>query len=448
MKRVKHRTLSALVFVLILFVGLGIYLVRYFTQGGKWVSFSANQAVYSDGILNVGTLLDRNGMILASVSDGERTFAEYSLTRRATLHAVGDKSGNIGTGAIYAFAPQLIGYNPVFGVSSFSGKGQSVYLTLDANLNEVAYEALAGRKGTVAVCNYETGEVLCMVSSPTFDPADPPSISDDDESYEGVYINRFLSSTFSPGSTFKLVTTVAALEKIDDLYDREFYCAGSLEVERDTITCTGTHGTITIEEALAVSCNCAFAELALELGGDTISKYFEDLGFAEQDKVNGILTASGKYDIAPDDSSDLGWSGVGQYNDMVNPAAMLKFMCAIANGGEAKNLNLIYKSGIFKRMNLGSDRLLKKGTADELSDMMSFNVHYNYGADNYPGLELHAKSGTAEVGGGKSPHAWFVGFISNPDNPLAFVVLVENGGSGSSVAGSVANTVLQAAISG
>ena len=78
--------------------------------------------------------------------------------------------------------------------------------------------------------------------------------------------------------------------------------------------------------------------------------------------------------------------------------------------------------------------------------MMRYNVQTSYGDDNYPGLNLCAKSGTAEVGGDMSPHAWFVGFIDNEETPLAFVVVVENGGWGSQTAGTVANTVLQEAV--
>ena len=90
---------------------------------------------------------------------------------------------------------------------------------------------------------------------------------------------------------------------------------------------------------------------------------------------------------------------------------------------------------------------VRDSTASALSDMMSYNVESNYGSWNYPGLEMHAKTGTAEFGDGTS-HAWFAGYITNSDAPLAFVVLVEHGGSGYSVASPIANTVLQQAVFG
>ncbi|MBQ4625232.1 MAG: hypothetical protein IJB51_11895, partial [Clostridia bacterium] len=100
-------------------------------------------------------------------------------------------------------------------------------------------------------------------------------------------------------------------------------------------------------------------------------------------------------------------------------------------------------TGIYKAE---SKKLLSADTAERLTAMMRNNVEEVYGADRFPGLDICAKSGTAEVGGGKEPHALFAGFLRNEDAPMAFIVIVENGGRGSTVAGNVASTVLQAAV--
>ena len=104
---------------------------------------------------------------------------------------MGDRAGNIATGARQAFSEQLSGFNPILGTTA---GGHNVYLTLDADLNRTAYEALNGRKGAVGVYNYKTGELLCMVSTPTFDPENPPEIQDGDSRYEG-HTQPFLSAT-------------------------------------------------------------------------------------------------------------------------------------------------------------------------------------------------------------------------------------------------------------
>lgn len=451
MKKIKRRSAAALVLIFALIAGMLLFLGRYIKDGSDWAAFSANSTVYKSGVLIKGTVYDRNGVLLSGVTESGRYYSDDYTTRLSTLHAVGDIQGNIGTGALSMFTSELTGYNFVGGNYSVDNKGNDLYLSIDARLNNVAYNALNGRRGTVAVYNYKTGEVICMVSAPSFDPNDPGSVSADDTS--GVYLNRFLSSVFTPGSIYKIVTSIAAIEEMPDIYERRFTCNGSLAVGADVVKCTGTHGEITFEQALAVSCNCAFAEIALDLGADILQKYAANLGLTEAHSVSGIKTAAGKYE-ASDSDIEVAWSGVGQSTDLVNPAAMLRLMGAVANGGKAVEPTLIsdvknslgVSAGLYPKTS--EDKLLSVETAEKISDMMNYNVVYTYGEGNYPGLKLHAKSGTAEVGAEAEPHAWFTGFITNENYPLAFVVMVENGGWGSSAAGAVANAVLQAAVNG
>ena len=447
-KKVKNRAFYTLVLVAAVIAGLGFYIVRYAVSGSKWASAAFNPAVYSGGALKAGTLTDRSGVVLADVTDGKRTFANNADVRRSTLHVTGDKQGNIGTGALAVYAPELMGYNIFTGAHSRTGEGKRIALTIDSQLSVEAYKALNGRRGAVMVMNYETGEVLCMVSNPSFDPSNPPGNIDSDPRYEGVYLNRAISSAFTPGSTYKLLTAAASIECISDIYEREFVCEGALKTEHGTVTCNRTHGKLTFEEALTVSCNSTFGELALELGADKLAEYARKYGLSERTEVGGIKTAKGNFDKAAPDTADLAWSGVGQYNNAVCPAAMLRFVGAVANGGRAVEMNLLMKTGVSSFFSAGSTRIMRKDTARQLGEMMDYSVHQKNVVRNFPGLELHAKTGTAEVGGGKNSHAWFVGYITNEGYPLAFVVIVENGGGGFAVASPIANRVLQAAIKG
>lgn len=367
--------------------------------------------------------------------------------RLATLHAVGDEWGNISTSALSLFRDRLVGFNPITGTS---GEGHKLYLTLDSQLNEAAYDALDGRKGVVAVYNYETGDILCMVSTPTYDPVDPPEIEDGDEEYSGVYLNRFLSGLYTPGSIFKVVTTAAALENLYDIQQRTFTCTGRVEIGGDVITCPYAHGEMDFEDALACSCNCVFAQLAVEMGGETVQRYAQDAGLLDEHSINGIMTEAGLYEIG--NSNELGWSGIGQYHDLVNPCAMMTLMGTIAADGTAAQPHLICKETSMSGLSLVDDEktsftepVWSAGTYATLRSMMRSNVLLNYGQDRFGDLAVCAKSGTAEVGSDKSPHAWFTGFIDDSSCPLAFVVLVENGGGGSDVAGSIAASILQQA---
>ena len=145
---------------------------------------------------------------------------------------------------------------------------------------------------------------------------------------------------------------------------------------------------------------------------------------------------------------------MGQHKDQVNPCALMVYMGAIANGGKAAEPYLIQKTvsalGIpsLPHLTRKTGTLVSGNTADALADMMADNVEKTYGTKRFPNMDICAKSGTAEVGEGQTPHAWFAGFLRNEDAPYAFVVLVENGGGGSSVAGTVAGRVLDIMVNG
>lgn len=447
MKKIEKRAIMCLCLALVLFIGLGIFCYRYVKDGDDWVSYEGNRDVYSEGDLAKGALYDRNGLLLMQNTSDGPVYNDSASVRKALMHITGDADNNVSTGANRAFTDELIGYDLVNGVYTLNNAGESLTTTLDANVCATAYEALNGRHGTVGVYNYKTGEIVCMVSSPTYDPADPPSAPE-----EGSYINRFTSATFVPGSIFKLVTAAASIENLDDAYTWTVNCTGSVDYGHgDKVTDMSVHGTVDLRKALEVSCNCYFGQLAEKLGSGQIKVYTEKLGLTKSVDINGIKTVPGTFDY-PESGVGLAWTGIGQWHDMLNPCSMMVYMGAIANDGKAITPYIINPSSLVgkkflqlttEEFNLKSEKLIEASTASSLKDMMANNVENHYGSNSFPGLAVCAKSGTAEVGNGKNPNAWFVGFLDDPDNPYAFVVLVENGGYGSSVAGSVANTVLQ-----
>ena len=424
MKKVKRRASAALLIAALLVVGLAVYLVRLADDGGAWAS-------YFNGGTPGGTILDRNGVVLYTSGDDGYSFAEDWSTRVACYHLIGDTAGNIRTGALRQFRDKLAGYNFIEGATS----GETISLTIDSSLNVAAYSALAGRNGAVMLMDYTTGEILCMVSSPGDDPANPTS-----EPAEGTYLNKCLSSSFTPGSVFKLVTLAAAIDNIPDLFERSLWCEGSMIVDGAKLTCTGNHGSQTIEQALANSCNCAFGTLALELGPDIMAEYAEKLGMTAALTLDGMDVLSGSFTKGEEGSVGLAWSGVGQYEDLVCPYAMVRYVSAIANGGSVYEPTLLGHGSLDKET-----ELLSADTAQKISEMMNYNVQNAYGSWVFPGLNVSAKTGTAEVGDGTS-HAWMTGFLNDPEHPYAFVVLVEHAGGGLTNAAPIVNQVLQAAV--
>ena len=448
MKKLQRRTLFVLLFILALAAGTVVLCAFYVKDGAQWASFYGNQHVYTNGRIASGSIQDRNGTTLFDCAEGQ--YSDDKTTRISTLHAIGDKQGNINTGSKNLFADQLVGFSLITGTS---GTGNTIKLTLDANLNNAAYQAMAGRKGVAALYNYETGEVLCMLSTPSFDPADDAEaakVTAGDSNYDGAYLNRFLSGTYTPGSTFKLVTAAAALETLHNEDSFSYTCTGSLTLNGEKITCPSVHGTQDFATALANSCNGAFATLATQVGGKTLEKYAKEAGLTSKVNVNGLNTAAGSFTAGTSDN-DVGWSGVGQYKDLVNPCAELTLMGCIAQGGSAATPRLLKSVTSSKGLPVAhvttetSKIGWKADTCDKIRTLMHNNVTSNYSKNlDFGGLNVCAKSGTAEVGTSK-PHAWFVGFVEDSTYPYAFVVVVENGGWGSSVAGGVAASLLKAA---
>ena len=393
-------------------------------------------------MINRGTVSDRyDEMLMECTRDGIIYNDEYDV-RRATVHAVGDPAGNIASGAINVFKSQLIGYDVLNGTYDTSAEGKRIKLTIDARANVAAYRALGNRTGLVGVFNWKTGEVLCMVSTPTFDPAG--DLPDDDDGV-GYYFNNFIDGTITPGSTFKLVTSAAVIDNLKNRDSFTFDCDGINEYNGVDFTDVHAHGEVDFRSALAQSCNGAFGELTRELGADVMQQYTENAGLTEPVEMDGVKTAAGSFSFPSDDNVKLSWAGIGQADDLVNPCAMMVYVGAIANGGEAIQPTMI-KSATFLREITGGKslgRYLEKSTAVELRSMMKNNVVENYGEENFEGLDIYAKSGTAETGS-YSPDAWFVGFTDDTDAPYAFVVWVKEGGYGSEAAAPIARSVIWA----
>lgn len=448
MKKITRRAILCLVLAAGLVLGLAVYVGNWLSQGDSWATYVANDHLYANGRLLRGQVADRNGVVLATAGEGGWRFHDSAGVRKATLHAVGDSQGMIGGGAINAFTDRISGYNLITGAKPILAQRQ-LRLTLDAELCRVAREAMGSYHGTIGVYDYRSGAILCLVSAPSYDPADPPQINDGDPAYEGAYLNRLLAASFTPGSTFKLVTAIAALENLPGVESRSFHCDGVWQQDGASLTCPQAHGDLTLAQALSVSCNCVFGALSLELGAETLAACIDRCGLTSSYSVNGLTTAVSSFVLEDSDPEALAWSGVGQGQDLVNPCAMMVLAGAIANQGQAATPQLISSVRTTDGLRLSlylprRTRLLSAETADSLAQMMRNNVTDNYGAGNFPGLALGAKSGTAQTGSGED--GWFVGFLSDPEHPLAFVALLEGSGAGREAAARAANAVLQAAV--
>ena len=435
MKRTMSRSIISFILAAAFLLGLGLLCFRYVKDGSLWANQTYNQHLASGtGLGGAGKIYDRNGVVLAESVDSQRVYCSDYYTRVATLHCVGDDSYNIATAVQTRYRAQLSGYSAVFGygLSESVKSSGNIHLTIDADVCRQVYNAFGGKKGACIVYNYKTGDVLCMVSTPSFDPWNVPEVVED-----GAYLNNAVSSTYSPGSIYKIITLAALLESGADIENMTFTCEGEKVFGNDTVTCLENHGEMNIYQAFAWSCNIAFADAATYAGADNMQKTSEKLGVTKSFDISGINTLSGYFDVEDANENQLAWAGVGQYTNMVNPTQMAILCGAIANGGVAKQPTYINSVG-----SAGSVRLMSEDTAQKIQDIMRYTITDYYGDAMFEGLSVGAKTGTAEVGEGKEPNAWMVGYSTDEDYPLAFAVVVEEGGYGFYSAGPIARIAM------
>ena len=455
MKKVLNRSLLTWFLAIAFFIGLGYFVVNLVIHSSEWAQKPMNAHLSVTGLAQAGNIYDRNGVLLATSIDGERYYSNDYSTRLAMLHTVGDDSVNISTALQSVYRTGLTGYNYILGLGlpdSFRSSSD-LNTTLDAEACAAAYNAMAEieYKGACVVYNYKTGEVICDVSTPCYDPYDPVTITEGDHTYDGVYIDNVISSTYPPGSTFKLVTAAAAIETIEGSENRLLYCEGSKIIGGEYVTCVEPHGEIDMKEAMAVSCNIYFAELAVELGPEKMTEYANAMGFNKNFKLDANDVAMSRYSVKDADTAALAWSGVGQYTDMANPLHMAMIASAIANGGtptepyilESVNSLFDFKNILTGTHGRNGARMIKSSTATKLGDMMRYTVSDHYGDSMFGDLHVAAKTGTAEVSDG-AEDGWIVGYVTDEGCPLAFAVVIEHGGFGFSSAGPVANAAVAA----
>ena len=449
MNRVSRRANALILLVLLLAGGVGFFIYEYFTMAEQWVVSPGSPHVFNSSNIGTGQVVDRSGTLLLDLTQS-RAYAESGSVRKATLHWLGDRNGSISAPAIAHYGKEMTGYDVIDGLYNYGGASGQAQLTISAEIQKIALKAMGDRKGTVAVYNYKTGEILCAVTTPTYDPDDVPDIEGDTTgAYEGIYLNRFVQSVYIPGSIFKTVTTAAALACVPGIQDMNFTCEGVYQYGIDKVTCEKVHGTKNLKDALASSCNCIFGQIANLVGAENLQKYADQFQITKSVKFDGITTAKGNFDVSDAAAVELAWGGIGQYTDQINPCRFMTFMGAIAGGGQAAQPHLVStvtlgEETTYQAKAASTGRIMDEEIAGILQEYMRNNVKKVYGADNFPGLTVCAKSGTSQLGGDQKANAMFAGFVADEEYPLAFIVVVENGGYGASTCVPILSKVLAA----
>lgn len=422
-------------------------------------SYNARLDSFADRIVR-GDILSSDGNILARtrVSDDGTEIREYPFGAVFT-HVVGySDHGKSGLEALANFYLLSSHVNPVEKtmneLSDIKNPGDSVFTTLDAELQQTAYDALGERKGAVVVMEPDTGKILAMVSRPGYDPNTLASdwdmlISGDNK--EAQLLNRASQGVYPPGSTFKIVTMLEYIrEHPDDWRSYTFDCDGQYELGEYTISCYhgNAHGNQTLEQAFANSCNGAFASLGLELNLGGMKTLTDQLLFNAQLPVALAYSKSSYAMGTAADTWEILQTSIGQGATQMTPLHNAMVTTAIANGGVLMKPYLIDRvenvlgEEVKKFLPASAGSLMTAAEADTLSGLMRQVVTEGTGSavrtDDYA---VAGKTGSAEFEKDRETHAWFTGFAPADDPQLVVTVLVEESGSGGQVAAPIARSL-------
>ncbi|CAN5297732.1 penicillin-binding transpeptidase domain-containing protein [soil metagenome] len=347
-------------------------------------------------------------------------------------------------------------------------QGASVLLTLDPRAQAAAYEGLQGNRGAVVALDPRTGAVLAMVSLPSFEPARLSSFEPADireyyaslnDATDDPLLNRAISKTYPPGSTFKVVTAAAALESGQVTPETEIPSPVLLDLPQTDSdlrnfggsACSGE--TSTLAEALRISCNTAFGALGLQLGDEVLREQAGAFGFGENDLRVPTSVADSRF---PDDPNapQTAQSAIGQFDVRVTPLQMAMVAAGVANGGEVMEPYLVreVQSPDLSVLRTAGNDVLSRAVSDdvaaELTQMMELVVAEGSGRRaQIDGVRVAGKTGTAQHAPGRPPHAWFIGFAPADDPQVAVAVVVEDGGNlGSEATGGALSAQIAAAV--
>jgi len=373
--------------------------------------------------------------------------------------------------------------------------GSDVTLTVDAAIQNAAVLALGDRAGAVVVLDARSGAVLALASSPSYDPNRmlEPGYAGSLLSDRAPLLNRATQGRYTPGSTWKTVTLIAALDtglaQRDTLFDMGpplqgpngpyyVYRVGGGVVE----DYNHAEQILDLNQSFAKSANAAFARLGDELGGETFLDYAQRLGFSSPRGAPPIELAAVPAQAANDPEALLtnpllrAATAIGQGELLASPLSLALVISAVLNDGDVPTPYLVHSvrapagdgvqlpapgaqpqvnapapnAPVFTLLGRGDwlRNTMRPATARAVREMLIYNVaEGGLSRAAVPGAVVGGKTGTAQLGGDQAPHAWFIGFAEQERHSVVVAVVVENGGSGSQVAAPIFSQVAAAALS-
>jgi len=324
-------------------------------------------------------------------------------------------------------------------------KGQDIQLTIDSRIQKMAEASLYGKPGAIVVIDVESGEVVGMISSPSFNPN--VIVSNQSNDYfsdpDSPLLNRVIQALSPPGSVFKVAVAISALETKKITQDMSFHCPGYFKLGRRRIRCAHTHNDQSLLDAIAHSCNTYFINIGLLTESEPIAKYARLIGLGEKTKID--LPAEEKGGIPSKRQRRLkfkrGWYkgdtanlAIGQGEVLVTPIQLANMMATIARKGKLLQPRIIKQIHNKKaRRHYSQKRInINQKSIDLVVEGLKGAVNDNQGTARalaIPGLATFGKTGTAQTVPRKKHNAWFVGVTESDNGKYAYCVYLEHGGS-------------------
>ncbi|ENK1244339.1 peptidoglycan D,D-transpeptidase FtsI family protein [Clostridium sp. FAM 1755] len=475
MKDISNNIKKVLLVFLICFMGLITY-ITYFeiVVGPKIVDSSYNRRLWvkRNEVLR-GTIYDRNMQPLTKSQrvNSELQNREYTGSSMFA-HVLGYVNVKYGlTGLEKKYDKELMSTDIQDDLTTFfknKGKleqkvGHNLKTTLDYKIQKAAYDALGENKGAVVVLNPKTGEVLGMVSKPSYDPNKLDDIWASINKDKSIpLINRATAGLYPPGSTFKIVTALSTLENMSGVMNRTFQDNGSLDLGGGyTLSNYGgaSYGGLDLRGAFVHSSNVIFGSLGLELGNSRLKSTAEKFYFNKEVPTDGIAIESSKFPTLKSyERGSIAQSGIGQSSILVTPMEMALIGATVANDGVMMKPYLVKevlssKGELIRTIPPESNgEIVSKNNARILKDFMKGVVEEGSGRNaSIEGIQVAGKTGTADhsdsISGKAAAHSWFVGFAPYDNPQVAVAIIVENGGQGGIAAASIASQVMSTALS-
>lgn len=460
---------KVLLVFLILFIALISYLTYiYMFNSEKAVSSTFNQRLWAERnkVLR-GTIYDKDMVALTKSTKLSETSQKLQYLQGAVFaHAIGymDPIYNL-SGLEKKYDQELMG-SPDTGISKFvffskdneQKVGNGLRTTLDSKLQKKAYDLLGNHRGAVVALNPKTGEVLAMVSKPSYDPNKlGEEWKNINSNKEMPLLNRAVSGLYPPGSSFKTVTAVSALGNLNNVYNRSFQDNGKLVVDGTKLLENYNGevlGGLDFKTAFMHSSNVVFGTLGLDLGNNALKSTAEKFYFNKNIPSVGLTIENSVFPSYKSyEKGNIAQSAIGQSGVLATPMQMALVASTVANNGIMMQPMLVKEILSSKRKSIEKiqpkqlGEIMPEQTAKSMKELMKGVVAEGTGTNAaLSGIVVSGKTGTADhddPSKQQAPHSWFIGFAPYDNPKIAIAVIVEDGGQGGGIAAEITRELVR-----